>query len=1329
MASATPALTATTANGGHLELDVTKLKEDGHVVLTEDEPTTTSKKAGKDKEKKPETPRVSYLQLYRYASPFDILLIIAGTLAAAAHGVGMPLMTIIFADILEYYYSYDPNNPVSADLLRDAAKDTAIWFVILAASLFALAYAQMCFWMWAGENQAKRIRELYFKSILRQNVGWFDATSTGELTTRMTADTGMIQEGISEKVGMIIQFVTTFIAGFIIAFIKGWRLALVLTACFPLLAGAAALMSIMVAASSDKGNDAYASAGGIAQQVLSGMRTVVAFGGEHRATKRYAALLKSAEKDAIKKSIYTALGVGMINFLIFAVYSMAFWYGGREIRAGRMNGKEVVNCFFALIIGAFTLGQGMPHFSALGNAQGAAYKVFGTIDRVSPIDASNPGGEKPSEVKGDIEFKDISFHYPTREDVPILSKFNLKVQAGKTVALVGSSGSGKSTIVKLVERFYNPVSGTVTLDGHDLKDLNVKWLRQQIGIVSQEPTLFDTTIRRNLVFGLKEDPDTIPKEKLDQMVEDACKVANAWGFIQTLPQGLDTSVGEAGSMLSGGQKQRIAIARAVMRDPRILLLDEATSALDTESERLVQAALESASQGRTTIVIAHRLSTIKNADLIVVMNKGAIVEQGTHDALVAARGTYYELVEAQRLRGGTNHEGNGQEKNTVAIDVADLENAVEPVATAEPVKRIGDAGVTLDIGEKPPAPERVESALERRQSVVSLRKRKELEEELAKKEKEAMLKRNVDKKRILMMNKPEFPIMFLGVMCSLVNGAVMPVFALIFSELIAVFNRTGDELTREINKWALGFFLLAIAAFISHVIQIGLLRIAGDKLTTRLRHESFRALMRQEIAFFDDEKNSTGALTAKLAEDANLVQGLTGQTFAQILQLISNFTVGLGIAFSNSWQLTLVVLACVPLVGIGGYLQLKTLTGFGEKSREAYKDANQTASEAIESIRTVQTLTKEEKFASTYAEQIKVPHRMVVKGAFVSSVGFASAESVIFLTYALAFWYGSELMLKNTYDAKQVMTTMFSIIFAAMAAGQVTNFAPDAAKAKLAALGILDILDRTSRIDATSTEGERPAKPQGRPSTIDTHFAYPTRPDISILRGLNIAAEVGTTVALVGHSGCGKSTVLGLLERWYDVTDGRAEVDQLDVRMWNLKYLREQMALVGQEPILFDVSIRENIAYGAPEGEATDEQIEAAARAANIHDFVIGLPKGYDTMVGEKGGQLSGGQKQRIAIARALIRNPKLLLLDEATSALDSESEKVVQDALDRAAKGRTTVVIAHRLSTIQNADRIYVVRGGQVAEMGTHAELVDLGGAYAELVNQQMLHKEETTS
>ncbi|KAJ3006380.1 Multidrug resistance protein 1 [Thoreauomyces humboldtii] len=1261
--------------------------------------------------------KVTYGQLFRYASKYDIVLMVMGTICALAHGTGMPIMTIVFANIIGGFFAV----PVDADALNDDARRGCIQFVILAVALFVLAYGQMTFWMIAGENQAKRIRQLYFKALLRQDIGWFDQVTTGELTTRMIADTTMIQEGISEKVGLILQFLCTFITGFIIAYFKGWRLALVLTACLPLIVGAATLMTQALAAGSATGNTAYAAAGGLAQQVISGIRTVVAFGGEERALARYTILLQAAEKMAIKSSIVSALGIGFVQLIIFSVYSMAFWYGARQIVAGTMSGQEVLNCFFALIIGAFSLGQAMPSFTSLANAQGAAYKVFSTIDRISPIDASAPGGEKPAKVEGSMSFTNVDFHYPSRPDVPILKNFLLQVKAGSSVALVGGSGSGKSTIVKLLERFYDPIAGGITLDGRPLESLNVTWLRQQIGIVSQEPTLFNTTLRQNLIYGLPESPSKYTEAELDAMVESACRTANAWDFIQALPQGIHTQI--AGTTMSGGQKQRIAIARMVMRDPRIVLLDEATSALDTTSERLVQAALEKASAGRTTITIAHRLSTIKNSDLIVVMDRGVIVESGTHDSLLEKNGAYASLVAAQRLRGASGK----NDSQDVSPEESIAEETESPATDTNPVKLVGDAPVAVNLTEVPPAPQR-SASLKPGQATSPSGGKKHLtlieKEELQEAQRAERLKQKVPIMRLVRMNQPEVVFLTLGVLCALGTGAVMPVFSLVFASILGVFGLPDHaEMQRQANWWALGFLGLAVGAFAFQFLQVALLRYAGDKLTTRLRIASFKSIVSQDIGFFDEEKNNTGSLTGALAEDATLVQGLTGQTFAQFVSLISTFGVGLGIAFASCWQLTLVVIACVPLVGAGGYLQLKSLTGAGDNAKKAYRGANQTANEAIESIRTVQTLTQEDTFIQQYADLIEIPHQVVVRGAWVSSAGFASTESAVFLTYAVAFYYGSRLIINGTYGGTPVMKAMFAVIFAAMGAGQVANFAPDAAKAKLAALAIFDLLDRTSRIDASDPSG-LVKESKGEPSGHDLQFSYPSRPDIPILRGLNLSAAPGETVALVGNSGCGKSTVMGLLERWYDALGGQMKLDGSDVREWNLRSLRGNMALVGQEPVLISDTLRENIEYGAIGGKATHEQIEAAARAANIHDFVVSLPKGYDTLVGEKGGQLSGGQKQRIAIARALIRNPKVLLLDEATSALDSESEKVVQDALDKASSGRTTLVIAHRLSTIQNANKIICVVGGKVAEQGTHEELVELGGAYAELVLQQTLQK-----
>lgn len=522
-----------------------------------------------------------------------------------------------------------------------------------------------------GENQTRRIRQLYFGSIMRQEVAWFDKTDTGELTTRMTADMSLIQEGLSDKIGLMIQFTSSFVGGFVIAFIKGWQLALVLCSVFPVMFGAVFIMGKTVVGGSTKSLTAYAGAGAVAQQVLSSIRTVTAFGGQQNEIKRYKVYLDQADSAGISNMYAGGVGVATLQGVIFLIYALAFWYGNTLI-PGIMTGGGVVNVFFAIIIGAFSLGNASPHMASVGQATAAGAAVFSTINRKSAIDSCSTEGVKPIGVTGNISFKNIKFHYPSRPDVNILPEFSLEVPAGKTVALVGMSGCGKSTMVKLLERFYDPIEGTILFDGHDIKELNVKWLRQQIGMVSQEPVLFNCSIRDNLRYGLLDEDFGLPEEKICAKIEAVLRQANAWDFVSKLPKGLDTHVGEAGSMLSGGQKQRIAIARAILKNPKILLLDEATSALDAESEKLVQIALDKAAANRTTICIAHRLSTIKNADLIVVMRAGEIIERGTHSELVAKDGVYYSMVQGQKLEGSESNPDTAVLTTEVSSHVPEL---------------------------------------------------------------------------------------------------------------------------------------------------------------------------------------------------------------------------------------------------------------------------------------------------------------------------------------------------------------------------------------------------------------------------------------------------------------------------------------------------------------------------------------------------------------------------------------------------------------------------------------------------------------------------------
>ncbi|KAJ3106311.1 Multidrug resistance protein 1 [Phlyctochytrium planicorne] len=1316
--------------------------------------------------------KLSYFQLFRYADSTDRLLMAVGALCAIANGVSQPVMTIVFGNLInslltyglctkadylagKTYCVYDDSN----DSLNRDVKRGVLYLTVIGAAVAACAYFQMSLWMYTGEKQAKKIREEYLKAVLRQNIAWFDKNETGDITTRLTADILIIQEGISDKAGGIFQQVSAFIVGFIIAFVKGWRLALVLCSVFPLLASVGMLMAKTVHSKQGKGSDSSGEAGAVAQQALSAIRTVAAFGGEKREVERYKVKLEDAEKSGIRIAFVNGISVGAVMCTIFGTYALGFWYGGTLIgtNPGDLTGGEVINVFMSIIIGAFSLGQAGPNVAAMGSAMGAAKKIFSTLDRVSPIDPLSDEGKRPPAVEGSIEFKDVCFHYPQRPDVPILKNFSLKVRPAQTIAFVGASGSGKSTIVKLLERFYDPVFGSVILDGNNIRGLNVSWLRDQIGFVGQEPVLFDMTVRQNLLFGLPTFYiNKLTADELEQKVIAALVTANAWGFVQLLPDGLDTAVGEAGGMMSGGQKQRLAIARAIMREPKILLLDEATSALDTESERIVQHALDKASANRTTIVIAHRLSTIKNADLIVVMDRGSIVEMGRHNDLLELNGAYAALVNVQSLRNSDipevpeapaallpNYEPDERTFNMLSIpqngNKGDMMVSADDLALAYAVE-VRKSSLALNsnyesnqikINVKPKGnavvPEDVfnmDRPKRKKSEGISAeeeRKRKKKEED------EALLKAPFPWARIYKMNLPEWWMFVVGFFSSGASGVLFPLFAKIFSEVLNVFGKTDvDERNAGIRFWALMFILLATGAFFANFFSIAAFGTAGEKLTKRIRLFTFTNIMRQDIGFFDEDKHSTGALTARLAEDANLVKGLTGRLMATIIQTVVTMLTGLIIAFVNGWELTLVVLGIMPIIGIAGAMQIRTMTGFGSKTKEAYSEASEIANEAIDQIRTVATLGKEKRFWDRYVKDIAAPHSFALRGAFVSALGFALSQGFIFFAYAIAFFTGSQFVIIGRMKPKDVFTVMFSVIFTAMSAGQASSFAPNYVQAKLAALSVFQLLDRQSKIDPENPGGDKGTGLKGKVKIWDAVFRYPSRPHVQILKGLNVEAPPGKTIALVGPSGCGKSTVIAILERWYDLLEGKASLSDLNVTQWQIKSLREEMALVGQEPVLFNLSIKENIQYGSISGTATQQEIEAAAKMANIHDFVMSLPDAYETIVGSKGGQLSGGQKQRVAIARALIRNPKLLLLDEATSALDSESERVVQEALDAAAKGRTTIVIAHRLATIQSADHIFVIDGGVVVEQGKFDELVRLGGKFAELATAQSLGRNE---
>ncbi|KAI9847783.1 MAG: GTPase-activating protein [Sclerophora amabilis] len=1252
--------------------------------------------------------KITYLTLYRYATTWDIIITIISTICAIVGGAVTPLMTIIFGQLTglfqEFFYG-----DLSSDVFSGELAHYTLYFIYLAIGEFVTIYVATVGFIYTGEHISGKVRERYLAAILRQNIAFFDKLGAGEITTRITADTNLIQDGISEKIGLTLTAFATFITAFIIGFIKSWKLTLILTSTVIAIVLAMGGGSTFIVKYNKESLGSYALGGTVAEEVISSIRNATAFGTQDKLARQYDKHLAVAEKWGLKTKIALSVMIGMMMCIIYLNYGLTFWQGSRFLVSGDVSVSAVITILLAVMIGAFALGNVAPSAQAFTTALAAAGKIYNTIDRVSPLDPVSDAGDKLEKVDGNVELRNIKHIYPSRPEVTVMEDVSLVVPAGKTTALVGASGSGKSTIVGLVERFYNPVGGQVFLDGHDVQTLNLRWLRHQISLVSQEPTLFGTTIFGNIKHGLIGTRlEHESEEKQKELIIEAAKMSNAHDFVVALPEGYETNVGERGFLLSGGQKQRIAIARAIVSDPKILLLDEATSALDTKSEGVVQAALDKAALGRTTIVIAHRLSTIKTADNIVVMSEGRIVEQGNHDDLIDRKEAYYNLVEAQRIAAATEQV---VEPDIVADDT-DLK--VDRTTTKEMRDAFDSDPDDVDIANK----------LNRTQSGKSLSS-VVLQQRQSESGPQYSLWTLI--KVIGSFNRSDWPYMLLGLICCIIAGGGNPTQAVFFAKSIAALSLPPDryvELRDEADFWSLMYLMLAIVQFLSFCGEGIAFAICSERLVHRVRDLAFRTMLRQDISFFDREENTAGALTSFLSTETTHLAGLSGVTLGTILIVTTTLVAALAVGIGFAWKLALVCTATIPILLGCGFFRFWILAQFQQRAKVAYESSASYACEATSAIRTVASLTRESDVWDHYHESVEAQGKRGLASSLRSSVLYAASQSLMLLCVALGFWYGGTLIAAREYSMVQFFVAFSAIIFGAQSAGTIFSFAPDMGKGKQAAMSLKVLFDRIPAIDSWSKDGEHLKHVEGTIEFRDVHFRYPTRPEQPVLRGLDLTVKPGQYVALVGASGCGKSTTIALMERFYDPLSGGVFVDGKDISSYNINDYRGFLALVSQEPTLYQGTIRENVLLGADREDVPEEAIVQACRDANIYDFIMSLPEGFETVVGSKGSMLSGGQKQRVAIARALLRDPKILLLDEATSALDSESEKVVQVALDAAAQGRTTIAVAHRLSTIQKADMIYVFDQGRVVEHGTHRELLANRGRYFELVNLQSLSK-----
>ncbi|KAL5898624.1 hypothetical protein ACKVWM_000036 [Pyricularia oryzae] len=772
-------------------------------------------------------------------------------------------------------------------------------------------------------------------------------------------------------------------------------------------------------------------------------------------------------------------------------------------------------------------------------------------------------------------------------------------------------------------------------------------------------------------------------------------MANAHDFICQLPDGYNTIVGERGSRLSGGQKQRICIARAIISDPKVLLLDEATSAFDIESEKAVQVGLKQASAGRTVIVIAHRLSTIQDADQIVVLSHGSIVEQGTHEDLLERNCVYSKLMDAQNL--------------AEMLACQETQFRTKEITTASCGRDENDSFLAKD-----------QSTVKALAAGTSTSQRAAY---VAKYDIWTLIR------FIASFNKQERNLMLWGLIWAVICGTGTPIQAIFFAKQIMILGQplsseTVEAIKKRSDFWSAMYLLLAVVQFVAFAFQGLAFAKCSERLIRRVRNMTFGHLLRQDQAFFDDME--TGALLSFLSTETANIAGLSGATLGTLLTVSTTLIAALVLGLLIGWKLSLVIASAVPVLLACGYLRFHMLAKFFRHSQDSFAQSASIANETITLLRTVAAFVREDEALAEYRRIIKKQQHKSLISTLRSSALYAASSSAFFLAFALGFWYGGTLLARREYDQFQFFVCFSAIVFGAQSAGTFFSYAREMGDAHGAAVKLKRLSDRRPAIDTWSEAGAavNRSSSTGAIEFRNVDFSYPKQSDRLVLQNLSLRIPAGQYVGLVGASGSGKSTVVSLLERFYDPVAGSIHLDGQDIRTLNLKQYRAIISLVGQEPTLYQGTVRDNILLGIPcPNLVHNETIKKAYMDANIYDFIQSLPNGLDTPVGNNGVLLSGGQKQRIALARALIRNPRVLLLDEATSALDSKSESLVQAALHKAVNSRRTIIsVAHRLSTVRHAHVILVLANGAVAEAGNHDELMRKDGLYAQMVRYQSI-------
>ncbi len=1146
--------------------------------------------------------------------------------------------------------------------------------------------------------------------------------STGQLVSRANSDSTLVQ-GLLAFLPIMSGNVLLMLSSLGVMLYLSPLLAIVSVIVMPALVIVSYRMRWRVFPASWDGQQREGDVAQIVDEAVNGVRVVKAFGQERRELDRLArasAVLYGSRMRAVRlQARYQPVLETIPSLAQVAILALGGWMA--------LRGTLTIGTFLAfstyvaqfvaparMLAGILTVGQ---------QARAGVERIFQLLD-LPPAVADRPGALELGTVRGEIDFRGVGFGF-SDDGTRVLDAVDLHVAPGERVAVVGASGSGKSVLVSLLARFHDPDAGEVLIDGHDVRDVTLQSLRRNVGFAFEDSFLFSDSVRANIAYGR---PAATEAE-----IEAAARAAQAHEFVAALPRGYDTQIGERGLTLSGGQRQRIALARAILADPAILVLDDATSAVDARTEEAIHDALRAVLVGRTTILIAHRMSTLHLADRIVMLDAGRVADQGTHEQLVERSAAYRALLSGLTDEQAAQAAGRIEALATASAGVTASAWNGSAAAAQRPARssaaagmgapalgpglgRGGGGGWRLNLA---PTPE----LLARVDALPPVRDVPEVDVD-----RESRRQRQFTLRLLLREFRRPLTLGLVLVVLDALAGLAGPVLV-----KTGIDNGVGAGSRAVLFTASAVYLVITLADLVDQVGETFVTGRTAERAMLSLRIRIWAQLQRLSLDYY--EREMAGRIMTRMTTDVDQFEALIENGLLNALVSIVTF-LGVGVALLvvnlqlGLWTLTV----AVPLAAATMVFRRRAARLYGA-ARERIAVVNADFQESLSGVREAQAFTHEavtiaqfHRLGARYLRTRVAAQRLVatyfpfvqflsaVADAIVLGVGarliahgtLTPGELIAFILYINLFFSPIQ-QLSQVFDSWQQTRVSVQRVAELMALDTMT---PDAERPQpVPSLdGGLELRDVHFAYPAVTS---RPGSPQRGPADAPLPAAQvlPAKPP-EALRGIELAISPGETVALVGQTGAGKSTVMKLLARFYDPGSGAVLADGRDLRALDLREYRGQLGYVPQEAFLFSGTIRDNIAYGRP--EASDAEVEAAARAVGAHDFVAALPGGYLHELAERGRSLSSGQRQLIALARAELVNPSVLLLDEATSNLDLATEARVSAAMQHVTSRRTSVVIAHRLQTARGADRIVVLDGGRVVEQGTHETLLAAGGAYA---------------